>query len=196
MLALTRLHRNSGRSIAWQCFCLLAFTVRKVNSQCAYTVGVDGNTWGNETKQIWNMTFEQYLSAETGCTFSMTLFSSPDQFVSSGLDGSVDLFFAGPGVFVCLQSRIGTVPLVSLINEWHGEPLQHLGAAAVALASRTDLQTLKDVENQRLTMSGISTLTSGQAQWRELSSQGYNPFLLASQVKYIQTQLSFGRYTA
>ena len=66
-------------------------------------MGVDGNTWGSETEQIWNTTFEQYLSAETGCTFSMTLFSSPDQFVSSGLDGSVDFFFAGPGVFVCLQ---------------------------------------------------------------------------------------------
>ena len=78
-------------------------TCLQVNSQCAYTVGVDGNTWGNGTKQIWNMTFEQYLSAETGCTFPMTLFTSPDQFVSSGLDGSVDFFFAGPGVFVCLQ---------------------------------------------------------------------------------------------
>ena len=31
-------------------------------------------------------------------------------------------------------------------------------------------------------MSGISTLTSGQAQWRELHAQGYNPLLLASQV--------------
>ena len=34
----------------------------------------------------------------------------------------------------------------------------------------------------QLTMSGISTLTSGQAQWRELKVKGYNPFILAEQV--------------
>ena len=34
----------------------------------------------------------------------------------------------------------------------------------------------------QITMSGISTLTSGQAQWRELHTLGYNPLLLASQV--------------
>ena len=34
----------------------------------------------------------------------------------------------------------------------------------------------------QITMSGISTLSSGQAQWRELQAQGYNPLLLASQV--------------
>ena len=34
----------------------------------------------------------------------------------------------------------------------------------------------------QLTMSGISTLTSGQAQWRELKDKGYNPLILAAQV--------------
>lgn len=40
----------------------------------------------------------------------------------------------------------------------------------------------------QITMSGISTLTSGQAQWRELHAQGYNPLLLASQVGSIAVQ--------
>ena len=34
-------------------------------------------------------------------------------------------------------------------------------------------------------MSGISTLTSGQAQWRELHALGFNPLLLASQVRSV-----------
>ena len=59
-----------------------------------------------------------------------------------------------------LQSRIGTVPLVSLINEWHGEPLQHLGAAAVALANRSDLQVLKDVKDQRVSSHYLSAETA------------------------------------
>ncbi len=76
----------------------------QVDGECAYTVGVDANTWGLAgTEQLYNLTFEKYLTAETGCTFSMTLFTSPDDFVAAGLNGSVDVFFAGPGVFACLQ---------------------------------------------------------------------------------------------
>lgn len=40
----------------------------------------------------------------------------------------------------------------------------------------------------QITMSGISTLTSGQSQWRELHAQGYNPLLLASQVISVALQ--------
>ena len=49
-----------------------------------------------------------------------------------------------------VQSRFGLVPLVSLINKHEGKPLYSLGGAAVALASRDDLQTLKDIKNQRV----------------------------------------------
>lgn len=34
----------------------------------------------------------------------------------------------------------------------------------------------------QITMMGIATLTSGQAQWRELQKQGLNPLVLAKQV--------------
>ena len=53
-------------------------------------------------------------------------------------------------LLVAVQSRIGTVPLVSLINEWYGEPLNHLAGSAIALASRKDLVALKDIKNQRV----------------------------------------------
>lgn len=49
-----------------------------------------------------------------------------------------------------LQSRFGLVPLVSLINKYEGKPIYSLGGAAVALASRNDLQTLQDIRNQRV----------------------------------------------
>jgi len=42
----------------------------------------------------------------------------------------------------------------------------------------------------QLTMSGISTLSSGQAQWRELTDKGYNPFILAEQVSPSACHLS------
>lgn len=76
----------------------------QVHGQCAYTVGVDANTYGvTATEQMYYPTFQTYLSAETGCNFTMTLFTSPDAVVAAGLNGSIDVFFAGPGVFVCLQ---------------------------------------------------------------------------------------------
>ena len=37
----------------------------------------------------------------------------------------------------------------------------------------------------QITMMGIATLTSGQAQWRELQQQGLNPLLLAKQVRLL-----------
>ena len=49
-----------------------------------------------------------------------------------------------------VQSRFGLVPLVSLINKYEGKPLYSLGGAAIALASRNDLQALKDIKNQRV----------------------------------------------
>ncbi len=206
----------------------------QVHGQCAYTVGVDANTSGvTLTEQMYYPTFQTYLSAETGCNFTVTLFTSPDSFVAAGLNGSVDVFFAGPGVFVCLQveriapcfllcllvqaficccwyslramkhcvmsrpternncihsrrmlafdvlpgricstclactagficcngceqlpvvvqSQLGTVPLASLINEVNGKPLSWLAGSAVARANRTDLQTLEDINNQRV----------------------------------------------
>ena len=51
---------------------------------------------------------------------------------------------------VVVQSRLGTVPLVSLINEVNGEPLSFLAGSAVARANRTDLNTLEDINNQRV----------------------------------------------
>lgn len=49
-----------------------------------------------------------------------------------------------------VQSRFGLVPLVSLINKYEDKPLYSLAGAAVALASRDDLQTLPDIKNQRV----------------------------------------------
>ncbi len=49
-----------------------------------------------------------------------------------------------------VQSQLGTVPLVSLINEVNGEPLSFLAGSAVARANRTDLHTLEDINNQRV----------------------------------------------
>lgn len=66
-------------------------------------MGIDANIWGTQTEQLWNSTFVTYLSAETNCTFTMTLYPSPDIFVAAVVSEEVDLFFTGPGVFVCLQ---------------------------------------------------------------------------------------------
>ena len=53
-----------------------------------------------------------------------------------------------------VQSRFSLVPLVSLINKYQDKyvdkPLYSLAGAAVALATRTDLQTLPDIKNQRV----------------------------------------------
>ena len=75
---------------------------------CVYNVGMDANTAGSpqQTQQAYNFTFERYLNeqlASTGCTFTMTLYSDPDSFQAAGVRGEVDIFFVGPGVFVCLQ---------------------------------------------------------------------------------------------
>ena len=59
--------------------------------------------------------------------------------------------------------------------------VQRLPSVPVCLLTTTRLPCQVAAVLQ-ITMSGISTLASGQAQWRELHTQGYNPFILASQV--------------
>lgn len=155
-------------------------------------IGIDANTWGFQvTADPYKDTFDyltEQLRLQLLCTFETVLFHGADDFTLAALNRSVDIFLAGPGIFVCLQSRFGLVPLVSLINKYNDQPLYSLAGAAVALATRSDLQTLPDIKNQRITMSGISTLTSGQSQWRELHAQGFNPLVLASQVIFIPNQ--------
>lgn len=80
----------------------------QVSCRCVIQVGIDANTWGDtSTESLYNFTFERYLneqlSATTLCTFQMVLFTSIDAFVAAGISRSVDIYFAGPGVFVCLQ---------------------------------------------------------------------------------------------
>lgn len=58
------------------------------------------------TENLYNFTFDVYLNEQlrgTSYTFQTVLFNSIDDFVAAGLNHSVDIFFAGPGTFVCLQ---------------------------------------------------------------------------------------------
>ncbi|KAL3137241.1 hypothetical protein ABBQ32_14207 [Trebouxia sp. C0010 RCD-2024] len=109
-------------------------------------IGIDANTWGFQvTADPYKDTFDyltEQLRLQLLCTFETVLFHGADDFTLAALNRSVDIFLAGPGIFVCLQ----------------------------------------------ITMSGISTLTSGQSQWRELHAQGFNPLVLASQVIFIPNQ--------
>ena len=67
--------------------------------------------------------------------------------------------------FMCmlLQSELGVVPLVSLVNEYQQQPLHSLGGSAVALASRSDLQTLQDIRDQRVSLCQLQCIA---LQWR------------------------------
>ena len=49
-----------------------------------------------------------------------------------------------------LQSQLQTQPLASLISYENGQPVSVLAGAAVALANRSDLNVLSDIEHQRV----------------------------------------------
>ena len=80
----------------------------QAQAQCVYNIGVDASTAGTSqsTQLAYNLTFVHYLNtqlASTGCTFTMTLYSDPDTYRAAAINGEVDIFFSGPGVFACLQ---------------------------------------------------------------------------------------------
>lgn len=65
-----------------------------------------------------------------------------------------------------VQSQLGTVPLVSLVNEVDGKPLSWLAGSAVARANRTDLQTLEDINHQRVSACRFAHLSGlRQVRW-------------------------------
>ena len=81
--------------------------VFQVSCQRVLRIGIDANTWGESmTENLYNFTFDVYLNEQlrgTSYTFQTVLFNSIDDFVAAGLNPSVDIVFAGPGMFVCLQ---------------------------------------------------------------------------------------------
>ena len=85
-----------------------AVLVIQVSCQCVLQIGIDANTWGESvTENLYSNTFEDYLNRQiqvaTQCRFQTVLFHSIDDLVAAGLNRSVDMFLAGPGMFVCLQ---------------------------------------------------------------------------------------------
>lgn len=53
-------------------------------------------------------------------------------------------------VIVLMQSQLQTQPLASLITYTAGQPISVVAGAAIALANRSDLNVLRDIERQRV----------------------------------------------
>ena len=101
----------------------------QVSSQCVIRIGIDSSPWGDlATRNLYNYTFERYLNEQlsytTSCTFKLVLFQGIDTFVAAGVARSIDIFFSGPGVFVCLQvtfcltAFLALVPVVEALLSW------------------------------------------------------------------------------
>lgn len=79
----------------------------QVSCQRVLKIGIDANTWGESaTENLYNFTFDVYLNEQlkgTSYKFQTVLFDTIDDFAAAALNRSVDIFFTGPGIFVCFQ---------------------------------------------------------------------------------------------
>lgn len=90
------------------------------------------------------------------------------------IDNEVDVFIASSGFFLSMLTH-GARDLATAVTETYPDPNNNDGTAIVTLASRSDLQSLRDLQNQRLVTSSAIGFTGYYIPMGELYKAGLHP---------------------
>lgn len=86
---------------------------------------------------------------------------------------NIDILICNAAEYVFYKSRLGTLsPMVSIIQDYQGQPLQALGGVMVALTSRADLRSIEDLRSKRIAIVDPTSFGGFQIQLYEALKQG------------------------
>jgi len=168
----------------------------KVGKQ-VYRVGVLADRGVDAAFKEFNVTFADYLTATTGAKFD-----PPIQFELKPLDfiglfsdveeENVDFIYANPSAFSCIASEYGANTLVSQISRrvvgGKDYDLTMFGGVIFTRADNDAINKVYDIKGHSIACTSISSLGSGQMQFRLLLQAGLSFLNCPSQVAFTSNQ--------
>ena len=132
----------------------------------------------------WAPLAEQLSKSIPDFRFKITPYDLPS-FTSAVSNGEVDLVLTNPGHYVLLESKY-RVTRIATINKGKvaGEKTQ-FGAVIIARSDRADIRTLSDLKGKSFAAVSERAFGGFQMAWRELQSQGIDPFTDMSRLDFI-----------
>lgn len=156
-------------------FSLALFVNSSVQADNVVNIGVLAYR-GTAVAQIqWAPLAEQLSHTIPEYQFKISPYDLPS-FTSAVADREVDLVLTNPGHYVLLESKYG-VTRIATINkgEIAGEKSQ-FGAVIIVRSDRRDIRNLSDLKGKSFSAVSRQAFGGFQMAWRELKSQGIDPF--------------------
>ncbi|KAL3158748.1 hypothetical protein ABBQ32_011476 [Trebouxia sp. C0010 RCD-2024] len=111
----------------------------------------------------WNATFGVYLSEQLqptlGCTVVLKPLTTPDAAYTVVANNGTDFLLVNAGLMHCVQLESGITPIASLVNIVGGVEVDVAGACMFALANRTNVTSLRDIVNMKISLGAFSDLS-------------------------------------
>ena len=147
----------------------------------------DGSTWPARYKP----TFETYLNSEVG-----TKFTPPINFVLKAVDsvdiftlagsGMADFVYPTSGIFSCLDSEFGLMPLATIRRSYVIDDQQYLlnkyGGVMVVRANNSEILDVEDMKGRIIVSSNF---LQSQFQWNVLTENGFNFLQDPAQIRFL-----------
>ena len=150
----------------------------------AVKIGVLAYRGTTVAKMQWLPLAEQLSKSIPDYRFKIIPYDLPS-FTSAVAKGEVDLVLTNPGHYVLLESKY-RVTRIATINKGKvaGEKTQ-FGAVIIARSDRDDIRTLADLKGKSFAAVSEQAFGGFQMAWRELQSQGIDPFTDMSRLDFL-----------
>ncbi|CAE8582590.1 unnamed protein product [Polarella glacialis] len=170
-------------------------------NRSVFSVGVLAHRGKARAYMDWNLTFDEFLSAEVGSQFDPPLkfrmqaldYAMLDLAWKSG--GGTDFVVADPSLCACMEAEQSARVLLTLrsseqvgANTSDRVELSQYAGIIFALTNRTDLQHIEDIEGRSVAAVSISSLGSGQMQFMEMTKRGMHFLQSPAQLVFAGSQ--------
>jgi ABC-type phosphate/phosphonate transport system substrate-binding protein len=184
----------------------------QINPQCAmkkssqhlgktvYKVGVLGNRGLDVLYQEYNKTFANYLTHTIGTRFDpplrfeiVPLLFGEQGILDLAVNGTVDFTFMNPALYSCVESEANANSLATFINRRVVNgivyEMSQFGGVIFVSKNNTDIFTVHDIRNKRVATTSVTSLGSGQMEFREMQQVGLHQFQDVQQLIFMESQL-------
>lgn len=173
--------------------------VKKNSAQTVFKVGVLGNRGIEKLYQEYNLTFAKYLTSTVGPKFDppirfeiFPLLFGEQGILDPATSGDVDFTFMNPALYSCVESEAGANSLATFINRRvvQGEvfEMSQFGGVIFVRSDNKSVNSLHDIAGKRVATTSVTSLGSGQMQFRELQRAGLHHFQSLKQLIMMESQ--------
>ena len=123
------------------------------------TIGVRAHLGHDESITRWQATADLLSEQVEGYTFSLVPYTGVDEMAAAALNGEIDYAITNPSSYVVMEVDAGANKLVSLVNEWQGQPLNRFGSVIFMRKAQADVLSLQDLRGK--SMMGVAERAFG-----------------------------------